>query len=114
MSELRNWVRSRSFSRVVRRWMNGNQMLWKTLENNRPNLREFGFSHRIVNLKHARNASFLPVIRAQSSPGSYSHFLYQFFWHTNSWVFKVEAVVDKIIEEARTREIGDGKIFYKT
>ena len=46
-------------------------------------------SHRIVNLKHARNASFLPVIRAQSSPGSYSHFLYQFFWHTNSWVFKV-------------------------
>ncbi|KAK9942140.1 hypothetical protein M0R45_007825 [Rubus argutus] len=70
MSELWNWVRSRSFSRGVRRWMNGSQLLWKTLENNRPNLREFGFSHRIVNLKHARNASFLPVIRAQSSPVS--------------------------------------------
>ncbi|KAK9914194.1 hypothetical protein M0R45_015982 [Rubus argutus] len=68
MSELRNWVRSRSFSRGVRRWMNDNQLLWKMLENNRPNLREFRFSHHIVNLKHARNASFLPVIRAQSSP----------------------------------------------
>lgn len=48
----------------------------------RTKLREFRFSHFNVTLKHARNASVLPVIRAQSSPGSFS---YELFWQNHSW-----------------------------
>lgn len=134
----------------------------------RPNLREFGFSHRNVNLKHVRNASFLPVIRAQSSPDYVPDSKFYKVeailrpWRVpqvssallkigirgvtisdvrgfgaqggskerqggsefddDNYIAKVkmeivvskdqvEAVVDKIIEEARTGEIGDGKIF---
>ncbi|PRQ45121.1 putative nitrogen regulatory protein PII [Rosa chinensis] len=131
-------------------------------------LRESGFSHRNVNLKQARNASLVPVIRAQSSPDYFPDS--QFYkveailrpWRVpqvsaallkigirgvtisdvrgfgaqggskerhggsefaeDNYVAKVkmeivvikdqvEAVVSKIIEEARTGEIGDGKIF---
>ncbi|KAH0981990.1 hypothetical protein GBA52_009167 [Prunus armeniaca] len=131
-------------------------------------LGEFRFSHFNVTLKHARNASVLPVIRAQSSPdyvpdskfykveailrpwrvsqvssallkigirgvtvsdvrgfgaqgGSTERHGGSEFTEDN-FVAKVkmeivvskdqvEAVVDKIIEAARTGEIGDGKIF---
>ncbi|KAI5336199.1 hypothetical protein L3X38_015465 [Prunus dulcis] len=134
----------------------------------RTKLREFRFSHFNVTLKHARNASVLPVIRAQSSPdyvpdskfykveailrpwrvsqvssallkigirgvtvsdvrgfgaqgGSTERHGGSEFTEDN-FVAKVkmeivvskdqvEAVVDKIIEAAKTGEIGDGKIF---
>ncbi|KAL6285034.1 hypothetical protein ACE6H2_009424 [Prunus campanulata] len=134
----------------------------------RTKLREFRFSHFNVTLKHARNASVLPVIRAQSShdyvPDSKFYKVEAILrpWRVSqvssallkigirgvtvsdvrgfgaqggsterhggseftedNFVAKVkmeivvskdqvEAVVDKIIEEARTGEIGDGKIF---
>ncbi|BFG23799.1 hypothetical protein CerSpe_100730 [Prunus speciosa] len=134
----------------------------------RTKLREFRFSHFNVSLKHARNASVLPVIRAQSShdyvPDSKFYKVEAILrpWRVSqvssallkigirgvtvsdvrgfgaqggsterhggseftedNFVAKVkmeivvskdqvEAVVDKIIEEARTGEIGDGKIF---
>ncbi|KAM5558437.1 nitrogen regulatory protein P-II [Rosa sericea] len=133
-----------------------------------PKLREFGFSHRNVNLKQARNASLVPVIRAQSSPDYFPDSKFYKVeailrpWRVpqvsagllkigirgvtisdvrgfgaqggskerhggsefaeDNYVAKVkmeivvskdqvEAVVSKIIEEARTGEIGDGKIF---
>lgn len=134
----------------------------------RTKLREFRFSHFNVTLKHERNASVLPVIRAQSShdyvPDSKFYKVEAILrpWRVSqvssallkigirgvtvsdvrgfgaqggsterhggseftedNFVAKVkmeivvskdqvEAVVDKIIEEARTGEIGDGKIF---
>ncbi|RRT48132.1 hypothetical protein B296_00042722, partial [Ensete ventricosum] len=89
----------------------------------------------------ARLPSLLPVIRAQSSPGLGEFIMFHRFmevlcgnlgfaangysrsysvrrsrfWGTRrlnreAWWY-VEAVVEKIIEEARTGEIGDGKIF---
>lgn len=55
----------------------------------RPSLRNSGFNHRNVNLKQARNASLVPVIRAQASPGSCFPISLLLFTKTNSWVLNV-------------------------
>ncbi|XP_050378713.1 nitrogen regulatory protein P-II homolog [Argentina anserina] len=134
----------------------------------RPSIREFGFNRRNVNLKQSRNASLVPVVRAQSSPDYFPDSKFYKVeailrpWRVptvstallkigirgvtisdvrgfgaqggskerqggsefdeDNYIAKVkmeivvskdqvEAVVSKIIEEARTGEIGDGKIF---
>nr|XP_011467003.1 PREDICTED: nitrogen regulatory protein P-II homolog isoform X1 [Fragaria vesca subsp. vesca] len=134
----------------------------------RPSLRNSGFNPRNVNLKQARNASLVPVIRAQAYPDYFPDSKFYKVeailrpWRVpqvstallkigirgvtisdvrgfgaqggskerqggsefaeDNYVAKVkmeivvskdqvEAVVSKIIEEARTGEIGDGKIF---
>lgn len=57
-----------------------------------------------------RNSNLLNISLKQTaaleSMGTLIKFRYPFY--------QVEAVIDKIIEEARTGEIGDGKIFGKT
>ncbi|RZC79581.1 hypothetical protein C5167_003789 [Papaver somniferum] len=68
-------------------------------------------------LHYLGNASIVPVIQAQTTPGYMPH---SQFYKIEAilrpcrveQVSLVEEVIAKIIEEARTGEIGDGKIFY--
>ncbi|XP_009367181.2 nitrogen regulatory protein P-II homolog isoform X1 [Pyrus x bretschneideri] len=60
----------------------------------RTKLAEFRFRQPNVALKHARNASIFPVVRAQSSSGSsFSHFSGKIGYVPDSKFYKVEAIL---------------------
>ncbi|OAY73569.1 Nitrogen regulatory protein P-II [Ananas comosus] len=67
-------------------------------------------------LRRAPRPQLVPIIRSQSSPIPGSEFSEDKFISKVKMEIvickeQVEAVINKIIEEARTGEIGDGKIF---